>query len=144
MAMTYLQRLHAEHKARQLRFATANQSSTFIYKPKKKRTRKNKFIGPSPRMVLSVVADYFGVAYKIMLKSRNQQVSRYRNMVYYICNKILNYSHPAIAKNLNRSTRYVIVKGIKKFKSDLMLNPKLDNDLRAVRIKMNYKYAQGI
>lgn len=133
MTLSYQMQLHLAHKQRQQRFLKA------AVKFEKKKKRKPYSRGAECKMVLSVVADFYDTSYKMMWKSKNKLMAGYRNMVYYFCYKILNYSYAKIAKGLSLC-KYTIADGLQAFRKQLVIEPKLVDDLRAIQMKFNYKY----
>lgn len=121
----YLQKLHAEHKARQLKF-----------NPPKRIIRD---YGPPISLIIKKTAKYYDVSCKVLKYSRNKIVSSYRWLIFYFCRKILNYTLTKIAKSFkldHTSVRY----GLKRFEEITLLNPKLVLDLRAIRMKVYHGY----
>lgn len=123
---------------------SANELATIEWKKlykKQKRFRplkvKIKVKSPPLSSIASYVAKYYNVSYRLLLNSRqNKVITRYRWVLFYICQRILNYSYRKIASGLGIDVS-LITKGLQEF----IKYPQLVEDAKAIRLMLNRKYA---
>ncbi len=104
--------------------------------------RKLKMKSPPIPSVVACVADFYELSYDRLINCRhNKIVTRHRWVVFYICKRILGYSFRKITTGLGLAEG-TVYKGLLRFKELMLIDPGLEVELRAIRIKLNRKFAR--
>lgn len=130
---SYQMQLHLAHKERQARFQKAAKKAV--------KRKYLKITGPSIKFIMSNVAQYYELSSRELKRSMNRTICKYRWLAFYYCKRILNYTFRKIAKNLKIDQKTVFI-GVKEFENLLTTHPTLALDLRAIRMKVNNRYAR--
>ena len=92
----------------------------------------------TPSLIISVVADHFGVKPEyISSKKRNSEFVQPRQVVMYLCRELADVSLNNIAKLLGKKDHTTIIYGINKIKGELETSEDLRNKIEIIKKKLN-------
>lgn len=92
----------------------------------------------TPHLIISVVAEHFGVKPEdISSKRRNSEFVQPRHVVMYLCREMTGYSLNAIAKILKKSDHTTVMNGANKIKEEMANNEELRNKVEIIIKKLN-------
>ena len=92
----------------------------------------------TPSLIISVVAEHFGVrAEDITSKKRNSEFVQPRQVVMYLCRELTDTSYTNIGKLIGKKDHTTIIHGVKKIGEEINYNEELRNKLDIIRKKIS-------
>lgn len=91
----------------------------------------------TPSLIISVVADHFGVkADDIASTKRHAEFVMPRQIVMYLCRDLTDYSLTNIGKLLGKKDHTTVIHGIKKIEDEIKTNEELSNKIDIIKKKI--------
>ena len=92
----------------------------------------------TPQIIISVVAEHFGITPDdIQSTRRNQEFVLPRQIAMYLCREMTDTSLKNIAKMLNKKDHTTILHGIKKIEADMSKSEELTNKVEIIKKKIS-------
>ena len=91
----------------------------------------------TPKLIINVVAEHFGVKVEdITSKRRNSEFVQPRQVVMYLCRELTDTSFADIGKMLGKKDHTTIIHGVNKITSELESNEELKNKIDIIKKKI--------
>ena len=92
----------------------------------------------TPSLIISVVAEHFGVKPEdIVSKKRNSEFVQPRQVVMYLCRELTNVSQVNIGKILGKKDHTTVIHGVKKIEAEMQNSEEFRNKIDIIIKKLN-------
>lgn len=92
----------------------------------------------TPNLIISVVAEHFGVKSEdIVSKKRNSEFVQPRQVVMYLCRELTTVSQVNIGKILGKKDHTTVIHGVKKIEAEMETNEELRSKIEIIKKKLN-------
>lgn len=93
----------------------------------------NKQAAPSPEIIIATVADFYNIKPEdITSQSRKQEFVLPRQIVMYLCSKILYIPYQKIAQIINKKDHTTVLHGVKKVEQEIKVNESLSQTVEEI------------
>lgn len=92
----------------------------------------------TPKLIISVVAEHFGITVDdILSKRRNSEFVQPRQVCMYLCRKLTEEPLQSIGKALGKKDHTTVIHGIEKISEEIQYNEELKNRIEIIVKKIN-------